>query len=361
MQKIEIQDFLNTIKEIFHGMDIRGAWPLNGAQTDSYFGEVEALDMYNHIEKLRKEKSPEEIAKLLPAPDIVRLFLQHSAIIGLKVADKLKLSHLGPEERTRYTLFLLELIQHKVQNDVLCRDGKNLLLNQQEIDKIFEAPDWIHPTYPEERKQVAFLTIVLNHLCYSLFYDEYMTGGFYLHGPYLAKKRFGENTILVIREYHNINPTELWPAFKNQYKKITMYCIYRHLDLKINFANHPISKDTVGDKLLTYKILVDGKHIHAFQVEDLIHYLEEKTNEQTKRVNLLSNLDKVRKAAEIAFYLFKPFRDKLNVPWKPPQEVEKTIQHFGEKFIDQFKIEEKLPLEHWEKLFDPREEIELIE
>ena len=62
--------------------------------------------------------------------------------------------------------------------------------------------------------------------------------------------------------------------------------------------------------------------------------------------------------AKIAFYLFKNFRKKMDDNWIPKNEIEKTIEKFGEEFIKRFSFKEnKIPdLEHWKRTFDPRDD-----
>ena len=71
-----------------------------------------------------------------------------------------------------------------------------------------------------------------------------------------------------------------------------------------------------------------------------------------------STLDKVRKGIEIAYYLFKDLREKMGDDWRPPKEIEKTIQEFGDKFLKQFSYKEKKApdISHWKKILDPRDD-----
>ncbi|HII15669.1 MAG TPA: hypothetical protein HA362_05130 [Nanoarchaeota archaeon] len=44
--------------------------------------------------------------------------------------------------------------------------------------------------------------------------------------------------------------------------------------------------------------------------------------------------------------------------WRPPKEIEKTIQEFGDKFLKQFSYKEKKApdISHWKKILDPRDD-----
>lgn len=354
----EIDKFLKAIEQSFEGLNPKTNWPLNGAQIDSYFDVDESLDMYYRIKRLRKTKTKKEIADMLPAPDIIRIFLQHNAIIGLKVAKKLGIDEISTKDRTDYVLFLFDILREKVKGDIFCLDGKNSLLDNKEVKEILDSRNWNLIKDPKEKRKVSFLTVMGNNVAYTTFFDPYMTGGFYLHGPYDASEKFGEGAILLVRDYHNLDPKTLWPDLEMPYKKLKIFAIYNNLDLKINFVNHPITKDSIGDKLIAYKIYLDGKEISIDKIDELTDLFHKISSLQTKKVNSWTDLDKVRMGAKIAFYLFKDFREEMGDNWVPKNYVEKTIEKFGDKFIKKFAFKEReIPnLEHWKRIFDPRDD-----
>src|SRR3989344_283291 len=223
----EIEIFLKAIEEGFTGINPKTFWPLNGGQIDAYFDINESLDMYYRLNKLRESLSVAEIAQIMPSADIIRIFLEHNAIIGLKVADKVGAAKISAEERVKYTLFLFEILKQKVKNDIFCLDGKNLLLSKDEVSKIISECPWNQPQNEEEKRKIASLVVTANNLCYTLFYDIFAAGGFHIHGPYNAVQRFGNDTILLIREYHCLNPREIWPQLKMPYRQLRMYLEYK--------------------------------------------------------------------------------------------------------------------------------------
>ena len=127
-----------------------------GAQIDSYFDVDEGLDMYYRIKKLRETKTTKEIADMLPAPDVIRIFLQHNAIIGLKVAKKLKIDEISSQDRTNYTLFLFDILREKVKGDIFCLDGKNSLLNKEEVKDILNSTKWDLIEDMQDKRNIKF-------------------------------------------------------------------------------------------------------------------------------------------------------------------------------------------------------------
>lgn len=352
----EIEDFLRAIEDGFSGVNPRTSWPLNGGQIDAYFDVDEALDIYYRLVKLKKKLSIKEISDLMPPPDVIRIFLQHNSIIGLKVAKELGIGEVSIKDRVDYTLFLFDILRQKVRNDIFCADGKNLILSQEEVREILEKSGWNEPKDEEEKKKVAFLNVMGNNLAYTLYYDVFMTGGVYLHGAYEARDTFGDGAVLVVRDYHDLNPVELWPDLEMSFNKMKIFVVYKNLDYKLNFMNHPVTVDTIADKLIAYKIFIDDKEIKIDGVDEVLEVLSKTASSQSKKINALPNLDKVRKGAEIAFYLFRNLRERMGDDWKPPKMVEETIQKFGEKFIEEFRYKKIPDVKHWRRIFDPRDD-----
>jgi len=352
----EIEDFLKVIEEGFSGLNPKTFWPLNAGQIDSYFDVDEALDIYYRLKELRKKFNVEEISDLMPPPDVIRIFLQHNAIIGLKVAKKLGIDEASVEDRVDFVLFLFDILRQKVRNDIFCLDGKNLILSEEQVDKVLGELKWNEPLDEEEKKKIAFLTVMGNTLAHTLFYDTFMTGGFFIHGPYSAEKGFGEGAVLVVRDFHNLNPIELWPDLKMPFSKMKIFVVYKNLDFKLNFVNRPVTMDTIADKLVAYKIFLDDKEIGIDEVDETLEVIKEVAKGQSGKVNSFSDLDKVRKGAEIAFYLFRDLRKYMGDDWRPPKTVEETIVKFGDKFIEEFKYKEIPDMKHWRRIFDPRDD-----
>jgi hypothetical protein len=350
----KINKFLDAIEEAFSGMDPRGSWPLNGGQVDAYFDAIESLDMYKRMMSLHKRLSIKGLAKRLPPPDILRLFLEHNAVIGLKVADKFGIQKVCFSDRIKYLDILFQVIETKTHNDIFCADGKNLLLSSPEVQVLAKHAHWKHSDSVLENKTISYLATVLNHYCYSLFFDIYMAGGFYLHGPYDVSKHFGSGASMLVRNYRDLCPLDLWPDISFPFKKMQILTVYKDLDLKINFANLPDSSGHMSKQILSYTVYADGEPVEHDEFEALIKQIEASIRAQTKRVNSLNDLDKVRKGAEIAYYLFRDFRESFGDDWRPPKEVEENIQIFGDKFVTRFKYSKKPDIGHWRKLYDPR-------
>jgi hypothetical protein len=350
----QIERFLKGIEAGFKGLSPKTHWPLNGGQIDAYFDADESLDMYHRLVNLRKKLSINEIADIMPAPDVIRGFFQNNAIAGLKVAKVQGIEDISIEDRIKYVTLLFDIIKQKVKSDVFCLDGKNLLLDEHQVTTLLTRTKWDTPLSEAEKREIAFLTVSASNLCYTLYFDLFAAAGFYFHGPYDTSKKFGEGTTLIIRDYHDINPTELWPELEMPYKKLRIYAVYKNLYPEMNFVNHMITKTSIGDKLVAYKIYLDDKEIGMKDVPELIKVLHKVSSHQKKKIDAMPNLEKVKKGAEICYYMFRKLRQYMGDDWRPPKSIDENIKRFGDKFIKQFQYEKEPPLEHWIKFFDPR-------
>ncbi len=351
----KIENFLKTIGECFEGMNPKTQWPLNAGQIDAYFDVGEALDIYNRINFLKRSISKEEICDLLPDADILRIFILNNGIIGLKVAKKLGLVKISTQEIVDYTLFLFDIIKMKVHNDPFCLDDKNILYSERQIEKLTESG--FKFIEEDARRNIANLIVSSNYIGYTLFYDIFPTGGFINHGPYDVSEFYGKGAVLIARDYHDITPEELWPEFDMPYNKLKILCVYSNLRVGVNFSNHIITNDTISDKLIAYKVLLDDKLLTISEIEELTKFFNKKIKEQSDRVNSFSDFDKVRKGGEIAFYFFKKLREYMGDDWKYKplmDEIDFVIGKFGREFIEKYKYKKKPDIEHYRKLFDPR-------
>lgn len=348
----DVIEFKQAIKETFSDMNPKTYWPLNGGQINAYFDIELALNIYFKIIELKKTKTIKEIAELMPSADIIRIGMEDYLILGLKLANKLNIYKISKDLILDYFHLLCDILRVKVKSNIFCLDGKNILFSDDEINGILEKTNFDIPLDNKEKTKIAYLSVTTNNLCYSQFYDIMQTGGFYMHGPYDVSNKFGDDTILLIRDYHNINLKEIWPEFNLSYKKLRILCVYKDLDLKLSFSNHPNSSTSVGDKLIAYKIYLDDNELPKEKIDDLTKELVFETQKQVNRVNAISDLDKVRKGAEIGFIQYKKLFEYFREEPKP-KYVEQLIAEDGDKFITKYKLDVQMPVEYYVNVFDP--------
>lgn len=272
-----IDRFLKTINDSFTTVDPQAFWPLNGGQIDAYFSDTQAAEIYDKIQTL-KEKGllNREIARLFRSPVILRYFLSHHAIVGLKVCDLLKIRPFPIQTRVDFTLLLFDLLAELVRNNIFCADGKNLLHTPDEIENILTANDFQKAS--ENKRMINNFLVTLFHLCNALYYDVFLGIGLEVHGPYNATRVFGKGSFLVIRDYFDLKPESLWPKItkKIPFAKARFLLVYKDTDWRINFFNQPDSVKGVGPFLEHFFLVIDGKGTNSFQEIEKLDLLTEK-------------------------------------------------------------------------------------
>jgi len=190
----------------------------------------------------------------------------------------------------------------------------------------------------------------LDSLIWSLYFDPYRSAGSEIHGPYLVG-----NYYILIRDYFDLNPKEIWPI-KNRYSSVKMYLKYpKDIGIKINFIDQVYSSEPLGKELIYFSMLVNGKNVTSLsEINSLFKYFSVLVENQSRKINKLTPLEIIKRGAEIYYYASKDFFKYYKEDWRPSQEVYNRIDNWGLKFWDQYKGSEKVPINFFIKLFDPR-------
>lgn len=351
-----IEDFLTAVERNFKTVDPQNFWPLNGGQIDAYFADTQAAEIYDKIYALRKKGlTNKEIASFFRQPVILRYFLIHHGILGLKVCDALKIRHFSVKERINYTLLLFDLLEGMVKDDIFCLNGTNLIYSQEEIDSLLVKNEF--KNIEDNRRMINNLVVSLFHLCNALYYDIFVGVGLEIHGPYKTDKVFGKGTFLVIRDYFDLKPKILWPRTTKQipWTNIRLMLIYKDTDWQINFFNQPYSKKGIGQYLKYFSLLVDGKKISDLdKIEELDFLAEELTLKQTKLVKSLKPLEQARKGAEMSYYMLRDLYTYFGEKPSPTPTVGFVFKKYGDEFIKRFAQTKNYPVSYYKRLFDPR-------
>lgn len=358
----KIDKFLDARIKAFALTSPQTFWPANGAQLYSYFSDEEAWDLFQKIKKIRKEKiSLKEIAKLFYAPTTIRYYIGSNSIRGLKVRKKY-VGDITQQDISDFMDFFFELLENMQSGDIFCSEDKNEILNKKELSDLIKEYKW-NIADDETQRAVARLIIFSSTMVWTLYYDCMAGNGLENHGPYDVSEYFGKNSILIIREFFNLKPVELWGHCKDfKYDNIKIYTIYKNLEnIGINYFSHIVSKSAFRDKLTHFYILVDGKEINNLdEINKVVEEIVSQINKQKELVNSLSVEDKIKKGAESSYYSFKKFREFFGENWKPKIVVEKALDEFGLEFWNKFKeakrFTDKESLEFLRKLLDPRED-----
>lgn len=345
MQKNRLDQFLDALEKTLETtIGQEEFWPLNPAQITSYFGDSLAVAIYKKANQLVKNKvSPKDAAKYFPSPLSIRNFLVNHAALGLKVAHNLGWHKTSIKERERFFNYLFDVLKAQSKSDIFIRDGRQIILNDEEINKI--PPDSFVEVDEKSKKTFVKFKLALFSLVWTLFYDTFATTGFIFHGSY---KKNGK--ILIIYDYFNLKPTEIWSEAKNvPFERIRLYAIYKNIDWRINYFGREDANLDLKNNLTSFLVEIDGKVVGIEKTSDLTNNVFQITSVQTEHVNNLRPLEQVKKGAEISYF---EFRKLFGKNWQPPKEIDEIIKKHGDKFIKQYADYEKG--RDIKTIFDPR-------
>lgn len=220
------------------------------------------------------------------------------------------------------------------------------MFNDRELDEILKMKfDEV-----KDGKILQKLITISDGLIYSLYYDIFISAGLERNGPYDVSKRFGHGAKMVIFDYYNLNPQTIWKHLKNfKHRKLKVYLVYKDCNVKIDFLNRFIAPQDFIHKIIYFRIESSPKST----VRQIVKDFSDHVMKQTKYVESLKDIDKVRYGALIYHYQFKNFREKMLGFWKP-KYVDVVIQKFGEEFIEKFKNPNILEPKEYVEFYDPR-------
>jgi len=209
-----------------------------------------------------------------------------------------------------------------------------------------------------EEEALRKFNLALFGLVWSFYFDVFTYTGLSVHGPYkVFAKKFGASKKLIINDYFNLRPVEIWPEARNiPFKKIRICQIYKNIYWKIGFFERVDPSVSLNDNLICALIEIDGKPITDLAaIEKITKQIFEITARQTDFVNKLSPLEVVKKASEICYYGLRGIFEYFNKSWKPSKSISDLIEKTGDANIKKLKKDlSDYSKREIRKVFDPR-------
>ncbi|MFA6268531.1 MAG: hypothetical protein WCW13_05370 [archaeon] len=345
MDSNKMTDFFTSLTNAIDKTDSGTFWPGGGGQIGSSFLKVDARDLHNQLQALKKNKTASEATTYFYNPSTIRYVAVGNFIIGLKMLIRDNIITLDSAKESLD--FFFDILDQKVSTDPFCLNNKNIWFNKNQINQVLNEVNFKKVDLVEQTV-VSRLVIALNSLVWSFYYDIYVESGFEFHGPYSVEYENNEYK-LIIRDYHDLRPAALWEKANNfGYKSIKLYLLYSDVNIGIDYFMHEFSDKPLRTNLAfcaveTVDTAGNTKFFPINEVTPIAESAEEIAFEQVNYVNQLETIEKINMGARICYYQLKSFRDALGINWEPPQEVFDLIKQKG--------------LERWEKFKSRAEKI----
>lgn len=255
----------------------------------------------------------QEIADAFGNPSRIYRII-HTVIYGMK---NLKYS---VQEQKRMAVQLLDITSLMKSGSIFNEDGRNIIFNTGELEAVSHMK--FHKV--EEHNVASQLHRVLGILwayTEALFFRAHDVTK-EIHGLYELN-----NSSLLIREYLNLMPVNLWDLSDLGCNKIKIYTIYtKEIEVSIDAYNHLFHHNgSLIDGLFAYRIEIDDKECSLEGLMELIPKLSEdivKIHQWAKQVDWR---EKTQKYAEIYWFRKRPLRKMIGLSEDIPSEVVHNI------------------------------------
>jgi len=260
--------------------------------------------------------SIEQVADSFPSKSTLRV-----AIYYLMV----EYQHSEPkpaEEFKAVVEYLAKVLDHMFIVDVWAKE-KNIAHTDEEVADLLAATQWQDGT-PETARELGKLHNSLSAHAYALYRDYFVMLMIEIYGPYDTSYKFGNNTILLIKDYVQIKPVELWPATKSlEHEQITIMPIYRDVKFECEWIGmHSLYEGDLMSGLVAYAVLVDGEPVTSLdKIKELSDYYAEYATKFAQVYESMTKQELIVKSLEWECYQFFNMFKLANMDWRPTNEM----------------------------------------
>ncbi len=295
-----------------------GRWPMpffTNTEIESITGKDLADFFIRLIGEFKKRGiSREELAQKLNYPS--RFSRPIYSFPQLKY-DKYPLEKLG-----EITLFVSELMYPFYKDDLYCKGWTNILWNKEQIEKTFQREKLLSTEGLENKSKLLQYNGYLRTIT-EILYFYWDTLGHEIHGPY----NLDSGEILLVREWHNLNPGYFEFPKDFSFDKVTIYEVYKPgTEIKIDVSNRVFIDSRMDECLIGFYFDVSGKILLLEETKSMIQEIKRMCEKGVKEISTMSQKELLEKVVYMQFYSLKPFADFLGVSWKPPEESMKKIE-----------------------------------
>jgi hypothetical protein len=330
----QIGDFLKALQAAQSTKDDRLTWPLSPVQV-SYevpYLDIEANYFYHTLKKLQKKGIPKrEIAFRLPSPTSLRAYLPE-LVIGSKLA------FLSRAQRIWLLCEFFDLLTCKQVGNIFCEGGKNIIWSQEEVKKTLKKINLTIPKDYQLKRAISELSVSLESLTWALFYDTYHTIGVETHGPYSINTDEESDMILVVKDFMNLRPIEIWEHTNEfLFDKISLYLVYKDSSFTVDFFGntHTLTPD-LPSKLVKSGFVIDNSQesMSIRSIKQITSKIERMLLFQRRLVDQLDHKSKIKKFLEIRYFMFKNFREWMGEDWRPSHFIWRRLQEANKLLFD---------------------------
>ncbi len=348
-----LDEFLEAVSTGLAGMDFSTLKPIDCFEMFPLYAPEGSKRLLQIIEAASKHDF-KEIARQMPSPSVIRVEMLFALV-------KARLAKADQNTLMKIAKFYHSLLQELCLEDHYAKEGKNLVHNKEEVNKIIQN---LKVADPETAKMLGKLSNACYHLAFSLYSDINPQICYDNFGPYDVGDVYGKGHILVVKQFQNLKPVELWGDKINDvpFDNIRLYCVYKEVDFSVDNASHTQYKGDVINGLKYFGIEVDGQLVGDIS---LMKAAIDKIGSKSAEIwQVLTNLDFERakvKFLEQRCYNYIHLCKKLDLDWRPTNEMLAAVKHkpLAKDFWPVLAAE--AGARFWRRMVDPRVEARELE
>lgn len=316
----QIDAFLDAVRVAFaHAGDIV-PWPVHVAQVGPFYDDLEGADLAHRYATLRAAGATEaDLAALYPSASSAKS-LMLDLVPGMKAAG------VPREVRVDFVSSVLRGLTARETGDVLCRDGGHRLLTADQAAELVAGAGW-RPTGTGATDPAAGafrLSGAAQALVWSMHFYGWTDIAFVMHGPYPVTGPDGAPQVLIVRDFFDISPGELWPDLPEPpCRTISVLSTHDQSDtFRIDIFNHLLHDRPLRSSTRAVRVLVDGADVAGTETPDRLRTdLVRLVRRQKSTIDAMTEREVVTKFVESRYYAFRHWRARTGDPWRPPSEV----------------------------------------
>lgn len=317
-----INEFAKGSFSLYSGNTISAFQPLDFFHFYGLWYDLWLKRVSNVMDELDVEnKSYAELKHLLPTPSNMRALLQKAipAYIGSK--------RVNPELYFRYTQFISRMLMESCVSDPFGIKSTPIH-TPNERKEMIQNNDWRVASQVEARL-LGKLVTAAGSLVHGLYNDVVTDFGWDAYGPYDNEVMNGEKYTLLIRNFPDMTPLDLWPQdFLSQYKQIQIFQLYQDVQWEIGCVGcHTIVKSGSPITGLKYfSVVADSQVLNTDQVSNLILDLGAKAESIYREIRK-KDFEELKQMVMLQeCYQLKTLFQAAGVDWRPSEEMLDSIQ-----------------------------------
>ncbi len=342
-----VNDFLDAVDKGFAGMDLSTFKPIDCFDIFPLYAKEGTNRILKIIENA-KGHDIRELAKNMHSPSVIRVEM----ILALIKARVANIEH---EKFVKIAKFYNSLLKALCLDDYYAKNGKNIVHTKEEIKKIIPN---LKVADHQIAKELGKLSNSCYHLAYGLYSDINPQICYENFGPYDVSEEFGDGYSLVIKQFQNLKPTELWGSKTDDlsYEKIRIYCIYKDVNFSMDATSHVNFEGDLISGLKHFAVEVDGKIVDDIsQVKQTTEKIGLKAMEMWNHLTSFDFETAKIKYLEQRCYNYIGVCKMLGLDWKPTTEMLEAVKdkQLAKDYWPEFKNDEE-GARFWRMLVDPR-------